>query len=282
MALLFAGVSIPILAGFFSMYALLYRPCNDDTTTPSDYGHAWEDVTLKIEGKPVQTFFIPGTNGATVIIPPPTNHSRGSRFGEANLLAQHGYAVLTFESRCCADLEPLTLGYREAQDVRVALDYLLARDDVDPARIGILGFSSAGATSIMAAAQYPEIRAVVAEGGYGDFAENAVGMRGGNILTRLYKWSLGTSYHLFTGIDIDTLAPVDVIGKIAPRHVLLIYGSEEPSLTDGHRQLDAAGPNTDLWIVEGAHHGSYMQDAPDEFERRVIAFFDQALLNEGQ
>ena len=278
-----AVLGIPACLGFVTTYALLHPPCSASAATPGDYGHAWEDITLtaRATGDSIAGYFIPGSNGAAIIIPPPYAGGRGSRLHEADVLVRHGYAVLTYDSRRCAGMGALSLGYQEVDEVADALDYLRGRDDVDPGRIGLLGFSSAGATSIMAAARLPEIRAVVAEGGYGDLAGGQIGIgdSGDNPLTALYKHTIALSYRLITGDSIDQLSPIDVIGQIAPRPILLIYGSRETSLPGAREQQGAAGPNAALWVVEGAGHGNYLETAPDEYEARVIAFFDAALLD---
>jgi hypothetical protein len=278
-SLALAVVGTPFLLGVTTTYRLLNPPCGDNHQTPGDYGHAWEDVTLNAEsGGRFRAYFIPGTNGAAVIIPPPYGGGRGTRLDEGDVLARHGYAVLAFESRRCAGMGSLSLGYKETGEVGDALAYLQSRADIDPTRIGVLGFSSAGATAIMSAARFPAIRAVVAEGGYGDFAEGALGLgTGSTFLETIYKESLAISYHLLTGIDLDKLSPSDVISQIAPRPVLLIYGSRERSLSGAYGQLAAAGDNADLWVVEGARHGNYLEVAPEEYEARIVEFFDTAL-----
>ncbi|MBN2304040.1 MAG: prolyl oligopeptidase family serine peptidase [Anaerolineae bacterium] len=283
-AVLLAIGCTPSTLGFISMYGLLYSPCGNEPQTPASYGHTtYEDLTLTASaGGSFRAYFVPGQNRAAVIIPPPHSGGRGARLHEADVLIRHGYAVLTFESRRCAGMGALSLGYKEMDEVGDALAYLKTRPDVDPARIGILGFSSAGATSVMATARYPEFRAVAAEGGYGDFAEGAVGIGVGDetVLEMIYKGSLGISYRVITGMDIDKLSPIDVIGQIAPRPILLIYGSEERSLEGAYDQLAAAGDNADLWVVPGATHGNYLYVAPEEYERRVVTFFDAALLGD--
>jgi pimeloyl-ACP methyl ester carboxylesterase len=279
--MLITVVVVPAGAAFVSTYVLLNPPCGEDGKTPGDYGHTWVDVTIQARaGGRFRAYFIPGTNGAAVIIPPPYGSGRGNQLHEGDVLARHGYAVFSFESRRCAGMGSLSLGYEEMDEVGDALDYLRARDDIDPDRIGILGFSSAGATSVMAAARFPEIRAVAAEGGYGDFAEGAIGLGTGDgtILGTIFKWSLAASYRAISGISIHKLSPEDTIRDIAPRPILLIYGSRERSLAGAYRQLDAAGENAALWVVEGAGHGNYLTIAPEEYERRVVAFFDSALL----
>jgi hypothetical protein len=275
-------LSLPILMGVLTTLGLLYAPCTDSPLTPADFGYTYEDITLQARaGGMFHGYFIPGANGATIIIPPSLHSGRGSRLPVAEILLRHDYAVFIFESRRCAEMGPLTLGYQEVDEVADALDYLLTRADVDPNRIGIHGFSSAGATAIMAAARLPALQAVIAEGGYGDFEENALGANYSNHLLgayfeALFRWSIKLTYGLIIGDDIHQLNPVAVIGEIAPRPILLIYGSQEVSLAGGRQQKLAAGDNAELWIVAGAGHGNYLQVAPDEYERRIISFFDEA------
>jgi hypothetical protein len=279
--LFLALLSLPALMGGIFTLGLLYPPCGSGELTPSHYGYEWEDVIIVARaGGSFRGYYIPGSNGATIIMPPPFNGGRDNRLAEADRLLRHGYSVLTFESRRCAGMGPLSLGYQEVDEVADALDYLLARPEVDPDRIGVHGFSSAGATAIMAAARLPALRAVVAEGGYGDFAEDTLKPgRGKNLLSYfevVYFAAVKLTYRLVTGIDINLLSPQDVIGQIAPRPILLIYGSQEVSLSGGRHQLAAAGDNATLWIVAGARHGNYLELAPEAYEARLVKFFDAA------
>ncbi|MEM7343622.1 MAG: CocE/NonD family hydrolase, partial [Chloroflexota bacterium] len=165
--LIIALLSAPALLGILFMGGLLYLPCQAGSTTPADHGLAGRDVLIETPaGQTIQGYFLMGTNGATIIIPPTLSAGRDNRLAEAAMLARHGYSVLIFESRPCAGIGPLTLGYREAGDISVALDYLLEQEGIDPNHIGVYGFSAAGAASLMAAAQRPELKAIVAEGGY--------------------------------------------------------------------------------------------------------------------
>jgi pimeloyl-ACP methyl ester carboxylesterase len=281
--LTFALLGLPFLLGFLLMVGLVYSPCADRGMTPSDYGHAWEEITLPARaGGTFRGYFIPGTNGAAIIVVPALNAGRDGRLREAMLLARHGYAILAYESRRCAEMGGVSLGYKEVDEVADALDYLLTRPEVDPERSGVYGFSSAGATAIMAAARLPQLKAVAAEGGYGDFAEDTLTPGAGRhglsgYFEAAFFWSIGKAYGLLTGLDINLLSPVDVISQIAPRPILLIYGSQEVSLEGGRRQQAAAGDNAELWIVEGAGHGNYFDVAPEAYETKLVTFFDESL-----
>jgi fermentation-respiration switch protein FrsA (DUF1100 family) len=68
------------------------------------------------------------------------------------------------------------------------------------------------------------------------------------------------------------VSPLAHIAEIKPRPVFLIYGEFEAD--HGQALYAAAGEPRQLWIVPGVGHGGYQTAYPDEYERRVIEFFD--------
>ena len=81
----------------------------------------------------------------------------------------------------------------------------------------------------------------------------------------------------------DTAPPeslFDLVPRIAPRPLLFIYapdgGNGTEVLTPDYARI--AGPNASLWSVEDAPHIKAIKTSPEEYEQRVIAFFDEALL----
>ncbi len=271
-------VLLPFVFGGFGMWSLTRAACADFGGTPADYGFDYEDVVIESReaGGMHRGFYIPSQNGAHILFPPSFSGGRDNRLAEIAPLAWHGYGILTFESRSCMG-RVNTLGYREVEDVGGALDWLLARPGVDPDRIGIHGFSSSGATAIMAAAQMPALRAVVAEGGYHALGRSGMLGQGGNVVETVMRWGAEATYLLATGISINQVSPLDVIDQIAPRPVLLVYGSAESSLPGAYQQMEAGGDNVALWVVEDAWHGGYIVVAPEAYARRMVEFFDTAL-----
>jgi fermentation-respiration switch protein FrsA (DUF1100 family) len=73
---------------------------------------------------------------------------------------------------------------------------------------------------------------------------------------------------------------VDRIGRIAPRPVFLIYA--DPGMggesTRQPRYYAAAGAPKQIWKVPGSSHTGGIDARPAEYERRVVTFFDRALL----
>ncbi len=276
-ALVFLLLALPLGLGFAGVAGVMRSPCGP-AADPAAYGLLYERVSFPASalGRAVHGYFFPGTNGAAVIIPPALSSSASGQLDEVALFQRHGYSVLTYESRPCLGL-PHSLGYSEVAEVGDALAWLSARPEVDPARIAVHGFSSGGATAIMAAARFPQLAAVIAMGGYANFDQYLNEQIAGQWYAPLFRLGADAAYWLTAGQPMALLNPLAAVSAIAPRPLLLIYGSAEPSLAGGRQQLAAAGDAAQWWEVPGATHGSYIYTAPDEFAARTIAFLDAAL-----
>ena len=69
---------------------------------------------------------------------------------------------------------------------------------------------------------------------------------------------------------------MDDLPAISPRPLLLIHGEFEVERTRGQAQFAAAAQPKELWVVPGAGHGQYAQAQPEEYEKRILRFFDAA------
>ncbi len=290
-AVIVTVIALPMSIGGFMMWGLTHSTCvrGDAGYSPASFGLQFHEIDIPARSGSIYLgYFIPGTNGATVIVPPPLSADRTGMLYEAAVVARHGYNVILYDSRICSGKEATSMGYLEADDIGDVLAYLRQNKDsvqVDPANVAVHGFSSAGAASIMAAARYPDIRAVVAEGGYHDMDEQ-MGMRNPHtIMEWLLLLGAQITYRVATGVDPAALSPVNAMGKIPPRPIFLVYGSREVSLDGAREELaaaQAADPKADarLWVVPGSGHGGYLGAAAAEYERNVIAFYDCALLTQ--
>lgn len=155
--------------------------------TPGDLGLAYEDVTFPAQdGIRLSGWFVPAADGrrdgATVILLHGWPWNRlglmtddvvsgldGSRPVDLLRLAfklqQTGYHVLMFDLRNhgeSADAPPVTFGWQEANDLLGALAYLHGRAEVNPARIGAVGFSMGANTILYTLPQTDGIKTAVA------------------------------------------------------------------------------------------------------------------------
>jgi pimeloyl-ACP methyl ester carboxylesterase len=282
---------VPMFIGGGAMWTLLHPGCGDGGTTPNAYHLAtYREISIPARsGGAFRGFFVPGTKDGVIIVPPPYNSGRDWMLREAFLLADDGFSLLTFESRVCAGKGVLSLGYNEVEDVGDVLAYLKQNAEtlgLNLDHMALHGFSSAGATSIMAAARYPEIRAILAEGGYDNIDEQLGIMRAGNFFESLMAFGARVTYRVATGQDVNVLVPVEAIKKIPPRPIFLVYGTQEVSLPGAREELAAArsvDPNTfiQLWEVPGANHGTYLAAVgEEEYKRWVLPYYNCALLSQ--
>jgi dienelactone hydrolase len=147
---------------------------------------------------------------------------------------------------------------------------------VDPQRIGILGFSIGGQVALRSAAQMDGIKAVAADGpGLANQQDVPPPTSLGDRIANLNGWLLD---RFFEG-RVNTSAPpgvVDVIADIAPRPILLIATGRDMEQRVGRHYFANASEPKALWEIPEAGHGRGPVARPEEYEERIVTFFDQA------
>jgi len=274
--LVLAGLSY-IYTGFFTRL-----PCIRPGRTPAQIGITrFEQVTFQTpDGATVHGWYVPPANDAVIMLVPGLGGARDGMFDDAAILVRYGYGLLMYDPRVCnVPGARNSLGYVETNELLGAVEYLSRRD---MKRIGALGFSEGGVIVIRGAARDERIRAAVAEGSFHDLAQHILRSNNAPLVRRLVEWQILMFYRLDTGIDPAAVSPATDISRISPRPLLLIYGEHEAEEGGAQKLYDAAREPKELWIVPGAGHGGYIGAAPQEYERRVIAFFDKTLEVRGQ
>jgi dipeptidyl aminopeptidase/acylaminoacyl peptidase len=275
-----ALIPLLLLTGLSYLYTGLFTrvPCVPASRTPADIGLArFEDVTFQTpDGVTVRGWYVPSSNGAVIVLVPGLGGARDGMLGDAAILARHGYGLLMYDARQCnVPGAKGTLGYVETNELLGAVEYLSRRDAM--LLIGALGFSEGGTVVIRGAARDERIRAVVAEGGFHDLAQHVWHGNQVSWVRQWVEWQVLMFYRLDTGIDPTQVSPVTDIRRISPRPVLLIYGEHEAERGGAGLLFDAARDPKQVWIVPGAGHGGYIGAAPQEYERRVVTFFDKVM-----
>jgi fermentation-respiration switch protein FrsA (DUF1100 family) len=277
------GIGIEISRRY--AYGLSHPGCSGPHRSPPDVGILeYQEVTFAPPGSTDvmrhSAWWLPSKNGAAVILIPGIGQSRDSMLEQGAMLTRHGYGVLLIDPGSCASPDAVfTAGYNEAQDVAGALAFVQAQPDVRSDHVGVLGYSAGGATAILSAGQLGDIQAVVSEGNFFNLGHDITNSgRKNSLLATFYYRTILLFYRFYTGVDARLISPIDTIGLISPRPVLLIFGENEVANARAQEQFAAAGEPKSLWIVPGVGHGGYIQTWPDEYEARVIGFFDEVLL----
>ena len=146
-------------------YAHPHRYQRETGDDPSQFDVEYQTITLTTEdGIDLAAWYTPSQNGAVILV------AHGYAGGRSALMhsffAWHDYGVISWDARAHGESEGdmVTWGYYEQLDVIAASDYALSADPL--LNIGAFGESMGAATVLIAAADQPQIQAVVADSAF--------------------------------------------------------------------------------------------------------------------
>ncbi len=227
--------------------------------------------------------FFPGERRATIILSHGYGDHQEQMLPYADFLHKRGFSVLTYDmrNRGHSGGDAVTLGALEYLDLIAAVDQLMARADVDHARIGVMGVSLGGSTSLLAAAQDPRIKAVVDDSGFSDAP---------NVIETSFEHFIGLPAFPFapvtvfivrlrTGIDPNQIRPMDAVARISPRPLLIIHCMQDEIVppANSDRNFAAAGEPKEFWRIPTGGHIKGHTVVREKYERRVGEFFEASL-----
>jgi alpha/beta superfamily hydrolase len=212
----------------------------------------------------------------------------------AKLFEKLGYVTLRFDMRGCGNSEGVrgrVICLEQVEDTKAAVSFLATRKEVRPERIAVMGFSFGAAVAVYAAGVDKRIAACISVGGWGDgekkfrrqhespaawkkfsdmMAEGRRQLAQGTSITvprfDIVPIQPGLRTNLAPGSILEFPFEVvesmfafranDVVGKIAPRPLLLLHPSVD-TVTPTEQSIDLfahAGQPTDLHLVAQTDH----------------------------
>lgn len=199
-------------------------------------------------------------------------------FELARAFRASGFAVLMIDLRGHGESSRARLTYGECErfDVLGAVDWLRARGH---AQVGLLGASMGAASSLLAAADEPAVRAVVADSAFADFAQMIE--RQYRRLSHLPSFLLPGALALaraLTGVRLERVRPLAAATALAGRPVLVIHSQGDRFIPADDARALAHEARAQLWITAShGHIGSY-RAGPEAYTERVLGFFGQHLV----
>jgi alpha-beta hydrolase superfamily lysophospholipase len=224
-----------------------------------------------------------------------SNKSSSNTMEPTKVLTGMGYVVLRFDMRGCGESEGERgnlICLEQVEDTSSALTFLTKHPAVDPNRIAVVGSSFGGAVAVYAGGVDPRVAAVISNGGWGDGERK---FRGQHPTPEAWKkftdmLALGRGYrakhgkplmvprydivpippHLRTNLAKDSIHEFtsetaqsmydfradDVVGKIAPRPLLLLHSSND-SVTPTEQSIEMfkrAGHPSELHLIADVDH----------------------------
>lgn len=252
--------------------------------TPHDLGRPYEDVSFVTDdGLTISGWYVPSQNGAAVMVMHGSGGARIRPLRHVRMLVDNGYGVLVFDSRGHGESEGTTnaLGWGAWRDAVAAARYLEARPDVDDGRIGALGVSMGGEIALDAASRGAGIDAVVSDG--------AGGRSLNETLSRPFSWTRIPEYALVGSLNlaVATLSGTAMPPAIEDHVAAIAAPTFFISTTQIAEERDLNGiwfdktmAPKERWEIDDAGHTGGLKKHPEEYESRVIGFFDRILLGD--
>jgi uncharacterized protein len=280
----FARRALAALGILFGLYFLMY-PLSESyvvthagrafTPTPA-LGAEYQDVSFTtVDGLELEGWYIPSKNGAAVISFP----GRKGPQKPARLLARHGYGVLLFDRRGEGESEgdPNLFGWQGTRDIEAAVAFLRAQPDVRNDRIGGLGLSVGGEMMLQEAAENDSMKAVVSEGAGIRSVREGVQMDGAAKVIATWASGIATLGTMVWTSNLPPRGLTDLSGEITEPTLFIHANPGQGGETLTEKYYEAAKGQKEYWQPPGGHTGA-LDAAPQEYERRVIGFFDRHLL----
>jgi pimeloyl-ACP methyl ester carboxylesterase len=277
-ALLVAGV---LLMSLWSFWMTVRPPRIVVPGAPRDYRLPSEDVVVRAtDGVALAAWYVPAATKRPAADTPGIVLLHGYPASKADLLPIAGalhpqFATLLVDLRFFGASEGAltTLGLREREDLRRAIDALAARGHT---RIGVFGYSLGGAVALLGAADDPRIRAIVAWAPFADL--RALGRDVYRIFW-LLKYPLVELMVLwgrvFVGADITRPSP-EMAAAALRIPVLIAASRDDEQIPFAHaerlQRALSGNPRAEFAFGRGSHN-----DRADDFDRRLVAFFAKHL-----
>jgi pimeloyl-ACP methyl ester carboxylesterase len=257
--------------------------------TPADHGMRYEDVTFHPRGDASITlrgWWMPAT-GATdaIVFVHGLDSTRDSRMDLLAELNAKGFSVLTFDLRGHgeSDKAQMGAGYKEGDDLRGAIDYVMRERGIEAGHIGVAAISLGGAVSILALPGETAVHALFADSSFASLSDVVV--REVADRTSLPLWGAALFRpgivqmgRLVKGIDIGLVVPERSVASL-PYPIAIAHCDADTRIAprDAERLRANAPDGSTLDWFHGCEHAGGHEADEDGYNALAVRYFEQRL-----
>jgi len=225
-----------------------------------------------------EAWFFPGLRGASTIV---LCHGYGSSRGElltlVSALQDHQYNVFVFDFTAHgANAGITTLGYREADELRRAVDAAAGRNDVDPARVGLWGYNLGAYAALREAENDKRVRALIVDSVY-DQPEQMVKVGVERNGLGGFPFMIKSAELSFKYLNYAHRQDPPLSSKLLALNgvpTLFIQAMDDPELAGITREMFLKAPQPrEQAIIAHGNFVSMNDDDKRAYENRVVSFF---------
>jgi pimeloyl-ACP methyl ester carboxylesterase len=279
--LLFAFVAVSSVSGYLVYQAL--RPQRNTSSVNLDImmGHPQALSFRLADGTDREGWYFPGFRGAPAII---VCHGYLSQRADVltlvTALQDHQFNVFLFDfSGHGTSPRGTSLGYKESNELRAALQELATRDDVDPQHFGLWGVDLGGYAALEVAASDPRVAAVAVDNPYADprdMMRIQVKHSGLGVIPFVYKF---TDFGFrMANYPFRDEPPVTIrLARMTATQKLFIQSQDQPDLAAESQKLFFAAPTPKQMVPERLSYADMADDDRKTYENQIVNFFLQSI-----
>jgi alpha-beta hydrolase superfamily lysophospholipase len=258
------------------------------TATPANFGAQFKDVEfVTSDNVKISGWLLPSRDKhATIVYSHGLFRSRRELMERAIDLWKLGYGALLYDARSHGESGKarVSMGYWERLDAEAAVKFLREEVHTDD-RIVLFGISMGAAAALLAAAETPEVAAVISDSSFlsfNDTVDHHV-----RLFLHLPTFPMANEFKFFierkAGFDASKLDALDAVKRIGDRPILFIAAANDRRMPPEIAQTlynACASSKRDLLVVNGPGsdiHGHAYQASPQFYIGRVAQFLDNAL-----
>ena len=190
----------------------------------------------------------------------PDPNDRGYPF-LAERFSKAGFLTVIFNFRGTGDSGGnfAILGW--TRDLETVIEYIYNMREVEKDKISLMGFSGGAAVSAYVASEDPRVSSLVLCSCPAEFHLVTDVTRAKSMIEHFRRVGIIMDDNFPPSVDewldsFSQLSPINRIGKISPRPLLIVHGAEDDVVDpqDAWALYNSAGEPKDILIVEGAGH----------------------------
>ena len=282
-----------------SAYGWSYEAINYDLATDRDLDAYPDRADCPRSGEPAGTevratdgiriagWYIPaagqGASAPTIVLAHGDGKTKSEMLSWAEPLhAAYNLVLFDFRNHGQSSGESTTLGVREVLDLQAVLDWL--ERTKAPTSVAVLGVSMGGVAAIDEAANDDRVAAVIVDSTHATLVSSLEAQlkSRGLPLALPGAWSILLGGLLRTGEDLSLADPVQSIGAIGDRPVLIVAAADDEDVDPGDaaelmRAAPDGGAHVELKTCAGAEHGTSVETCKAEYAGWVLGFLQRSL-----
>jgi len=274
----FATLATVVISGVLTYWIVKPQRTTSEINMASFPGRP-DEVDFTVPGSGSRRgWFFPGFRGApTIMLLHGYESSRGELLTLVSALQDHQYNVFVFDFAAHgANAGVTTFGYREADEVRAAIDAIAKRNDVDATRFGLWGYNLGAYAALREAENDPRVRALALDAVY-DYPRQMVKIGVEKTGVAGFPMVVKSAQMCFEWMNFEHRndPPLSAkLSKMSGAPMLFIEASDDPETASITREIFLKSPEPREEAI--IPHGNFVNLPDDEkraYENRIVSFF---------